>query len=519
MTEPLIDFRFPPLRLFEVARLVSLLFQSRWIRVSGIKGEVLGHFLIKPQATKNRKVSMKNIYSNSFFALAFTLGAAIQLTGCAAEEASDEATSTSDDFVAGLLDEDFGTGGVKTLDLSGLTNDDYGRSLVVDSTGKILVAGTSASNNFVTRFDATGAVDTTFGTSGTLAIDFHASFYDSVTKILPHSGGSLFYVVGHSTDYSTYSAAVARFDSTGALDTTFNTTGKATYSLASTTGSDYKTVADATIDSNNQITWAGQYLNGSYYNWYAAQVAADGSMVSGFGTTGVMTLAENYYSYGQAVAVDSAGQVYLGGTKYLSSAYSTALGVFSTAGAAVSAFGSSGYGILLDADHPYTSFNEYYATAISKILPQSDGSVFMIGSVDNDQSTNYDPFVVKFSSTGTLVTTFGSAGRAVMALDGDQYITDAKVDADGNLVLIGYSDLGTHYAGFVARLDDVGALDTGFGTDESGVTTIDTTSGQNVRLHSGAFNADGDLIVTGFADMGTTEEDFDILLAKLKMVE
>src|SRR4029453_11029430 len=77
---------------------------------------------------------------------------------------------------SGIPDPDFGTGGKVITDFDGL--DDRGRGVVVLPGGKIVVAGFAtldgpASAHFaLARYQSGGAPDTNFGTSGKALINF-----------------------------------------------------------------------------------------------------------------------------------------------------------------------------------------------------------------------------------------------------------------------------------------------------------------------------------------------------------
>src|SRR5262245_31775158 len=73
--------------------------------------------------------------------------------------------------VAGMLDPTFGVGGRVTTPANGILS-----STAVDSLGRIIVGGyvqNGASEDFaVARYSTAGTLDTSFGTTGVVAIDF-----------------------------------------------------------------------------------------------------------------------------------------------------------------------------------------------------------------------------------------------------------------------------------------------------------------------------------------------------------
>ena len=116
---------------------------------------------------------------------------------------------------------------------------DEAAATAIQADGKILVASevlpSSGSSNYdvmISRYNADGTVDTTFGTSGATSFDF-TSGQSLVREMLLDSSGRII-VVGQAVISGQGVFAVARLTSGGALDTTFNTTGKLTTAFGAT---------------------------------------------------------------------------------------------------------------------------------------------------------------------------------------------------------------------------------------------------------------------------------------------
>ncbi|HEY7642363.1 MAG TPA: delta-60 repeat domain-containing protein [Steroidobacteraceae bacterium] len=111
----------------------------------------------------------------------------------------------------GTLDADFANGGTLIEDFGG--SNDYAYAVTPQSDGKILLAGytQSASEDFaVLRLNANGAVDTTFGVDGKVAIDFSGGddFAESMT---PQADGKIL-VAGWAATATGDDFAVARLN-------------------------------------------------------------------------------------------------------------------------------------------------------------------------------------------------------------------------------------------------------------------------------------------------------------------
>jgi len=89
----------------------------------------------------------------------------------------------------GSLDTNFGNNGKVITDFSGYN--DLAYALTVDSGGKIVLAGTASQNDFaVARYNANGSLDINFGTNGKVTTDF-GGYYDEALAIAIDSSGKI----------------------------------------------------------------------------------------------------------------------------------------------------------------------------------------------------------------------------------------------------------------------------------------------------------------------------------------
>jgi uncharacterized delta-60 repeat protein len=175
----------------------------------------------------------------------------------------------------GELDATFGSAGLVFTDLS--TYDDKARALVVQSDGKILVAGSCPDSFCLARYNANGVLDATFGSSGTV-IAFSGSSNGHVLA-LQHDGRIVVagecYAVG-------WDFCLARFSANGALDPSFGSSGKVATPMGS--GNDY--VRALALQPDGKIVVAGHCVNGSNTNFCLARYSASGALDTSFNTTG-----------------------------------------------------------------------------------------------------------------------------------------------------------------------------------------------------------------------------------------
>lgn len=132
---------------------------------------------------------------------------------------------------AGALDSTFGNSGKVTTSIRGI--DDKANAVAIQSDGKIVVAGPSLSaTDFdfaVVRYLSNGTLDTTFGGTGTIITPIGADD-DLATGLVIESSGAVV-VAGSSSNGTNYDIAIARYLSGGSLDSIFHTTGKTVVDL------------------------------------------------------------------------------------------------------------------------------------------------------------------------------------------------------------------------------------------------------------------------------------------------
>ena len=126
----------------------------------------------------------------------------------------------------GALDPTFDADGIVTTDL---TNSDVAYSVVIQPDGKIVVAGYTISGNqdfALARYNTNGSLDTTFDTDGKLTTDLGGNNEDVATSTALQPDGKIV-VAGYTNPTGgNYDFALARYHSNGTLDTTFDSDGK-----------------------------------------------------------------------------------------------------------------------------------------------------------------------------------------------------------------------------------------------------------------------------------------------------
>jgi uncharacterized delta-60 repeat protein/uncharacterized repeat protein (TIGR02543 family) len=171
----------------------------------------------------------------------------------------------------GTLDTSFGTGGKVVTPIGG--GNDFGRAVAIQSDGKIVVAGTvystiNESNVAVARYTAAGALDSTFNGGGIRSIPFAAGVDDARALAIKADGRIV--VSGSGQNGATKDVIVAQLTSAGALDATFNATGKVTTSFSS--GDDEANAV--LIQANDAVVVGGSLKSGDSQAMLLARYAS-----------------------------------------------------------------------------------------------------------------------------------------------------------------------------------------------------------------------------------------------------
>jgi uncharacterized delta-60 repeat protein len=343
----------------------------------------------------------------------------------------------------GTLDTTYGTGGAARVDLSGGTGgfDDID-DLALQSDGKALAVGRTATGFAVIRLSTTGVLDTTFGSGGRVI----GTSMSAARGIAVQSDGKVV-VVGQSAS-TAGSMVLTRWSSTGVLDTTFGTGGSVTVAMtgANSGGQDLAIGSDGKI--NVLAVDAGVMV--------VLRYLSTGGPDTTYGTAGraTQTIAPSLTS---RLAVQTDGKVLLTGIA------GSAGGVvrLSPTGTADTTFGSGG-----------TATTANHVPRAVSVL--GSGKVVVAGDFG---ASDTKVMVSRRNPDGTLDTTFATTGVASFAVPGLARASARAMVAqgDGTVLVAGRLDNSTRASAvFVARLTSAGVLDPTFAS--GGIATFSTVN-------------------------------------------
>jgi uncharacterized delta-60 repeat protein len=407
-------------------------------------------------------------------------------------------------FPDGNFDPSFGDGGLAIFDFGGNLEESV-IDVTQQSDGGIVLVGTVydqvESSPTLMRYTANGAVDTTFGDNGAVIIDLGVN--ENLTSVVVQPDGDIVVAGNGGSNYDEMIAA--RFDSNGALDTSFGTAGLVTIDFDNEGDSS----SDLLLQSDGKIVLAGQSLLNGQARFALARLNADGSFDGDFGVAGRATATvPNGQTVGFAIAQQADGSLVIAGmvqTLMPTMELDVGLARFDSDGVHDMSYGNDGIasqGLLGPTVHIERTL----------MATQSDGKVLVAGAVMGITGS-FRWGVVRYNVDGSLDQTFADGGtlntRVVPIMT---QIGGLAIQPDGKFLLAGssFDDL----AGFnlaVARFNADGSLDTTFGDD--GAFQVDLGSGsEDVRALG--VQSDGQIVVLGNT-MNIATNSLDVVLLRL----
>lgn len=418
----------------------------------------------------------------------------------------------------GALDTSFGSGGVVATPFSYPLSRTTVAGVAVQPDGKIVVAASVRSNTpffqvfGLARYNTDGTFDNSFGPTGNGTVTAgigsyqYASWksYDNAIALTIQSDGRII-VLGTAIQGTSYVIALARYTTSGILDTSFH--GNGTVMTLFYNNANGFSVGGIAIQKDGKILVAGSQYGGSFEGFTLMRLNTDGSVDTGFGSTGTVATqigaygATGTYSTARAVVIQPDGKIVLAGYAEEGNNQNLALARYNGFGNLDSSFNGNGTADLPVFTPSQMSPNIYLWANPSSLALRSDGSIIVSGRAYIDAPSLFiqSNFVACFAVAGTLNTNFGSGG--IETLGSVQNLANNVVIQSDNKIVVGYSgDLSGGTGFFLTRLTSNGTTDTGFGT----AGTADAPTGGATALANAITNqTDGKVIVAGTGTIGT----------------
>jgi uncharacterized delta-60 repeat protein len=198
---------------------------------------------------------------------------------------------------AGALDSGtFGTGGFTTTNIGNIS---IIKAIIVDSSDKIVVAGVVDNKITIARYTAAGILDTTFNTTGILQPSITGVSSSTAYDIGLDASGNIL-VAGSVVQSGGTNSLLMRITTTGALDTTFNTTGYIIQSISG--GSEFYSLV---VQSNASIVAGGYAISPLANQLSLARYGLTGVLDTTYGTTGIALTSIGSVAAAQAIGLQT----------------------------------------------------------------------------------------------------------------------------------------------------------------------------------------------------------------------
>lgn len=347
--------------------------------------------------------------------------------------------------VNGSLDTSFGVGGKVITDFSNLSDDHPLGGVAIQADGKIVAAGTSAGKFAVARYNSNGTLDTTFDTDGkaTTSLSGNKGSIGGTRSLVLQSDGKIVLAGSYRSAGPIYSYgfALVRYNANGSLDTSFDGDGIAV--SAFTTNA--KTTASSLARQNDgRLVVAGEIADVGG----VARFNANGSLDISFGGgDGHVELADASKFVDVDMQMD---RIVVAGNRIPTASdpvYRPMIARFTAAGVLDTTFGTSGFTVEMGvtiAQSVYGGFNA--------IETQADDKIVVAGGAWTGQSASYnDVFLAaRYSADGVLDTSF-SGGIVLTDLSTSpegETAWDLTIQGDGKIVTAGTGHDGAGNPGF-----------------------------------------------------------------------
>ena len=382
---------------------------------------------------------------------------------------------------SGKLDASFGLGGKVVTDLG--RGDDGVSAMAVQGDGKIVTAGYrdpgvgSGGVDFaVVRYTPTGSLDATFGSGGKVVTNLIGGSEDRADAVAIQRDGKIV-AAGESSVLGDSFMTLVRYTTAGRLDPAFGTGGKVVLARRSASG--------VVIQKDDKIVVAGPADVKKGEDFALVRLTRAGRLDKSFGSSGTkLTDFAGSFDWAYAVAVQADGKIVACGSSSREDHDDDfALVRVTPVGRPDPRFGRSGKVV--------TDVSGGSHDRASAVALQADGKIVAAGTVDGDIA------VVRYTTGGRLDATFGSGGKVVtdLGLGIDDRASAAAVQADGKIVVAGWSDAGGSYDFALVRYTTEGRLDAGFGS--GGKVLTDLGRGSDDRAYAVAVQKDGKIVAAG----------------------
>ena len=337
----------------------------------------------------------------------------------------------------GTLDHTFGVGGKVQTDFPGLAA--VASSVVIQSDGKIVAAGgafplfTFLGDFKVVRYNPDGSLDSSFGDGGIVTTTFPGQGSYAFAVALQPDGK----IIAAGTDFVNFSPedssdtdfALARYNSDGTPDATFNGDGQATTNFDGFNDDAFSIL----VQPDGKLVAVGSAKNpANFYDFAAARYLSNGAIDTTFGVTGKVRTDFGDHNFDQArsAVLQPDGKIVAAGFAISQNGLvqNFAVARYNSNGVLDAGFGTSGM--------TQIDFGSCCQSA-NKVLLQPGGKIITVGYA-NTESSDSDFLLARLTQTGALDPTFGAGGKVRTSFGDLNGGANGAAFQGGKIVAVGF---------------------------------------------------------------------------------
>lgn len=330
-----------------------------------------------------------------------------------------------------------------------------------------------------------GALDTTFSVDGKLLTPLGSNADGALATAIQADGKII--AAGFASNGANNDFALARYNTNGSLDNTFNTTGKVVTAIG--TGNDL--INSIAIQPDGKIVVAGWSFTGTTNDFALARYNIDGSLDNNFGINGKVTTAiGSGDDRANSLVIQSDGKIVVAGYSNNGTNNDFSLVRYNITGGLDTSFDSDGKLVI-----PIGTANDI----ANAVVLQSDGKIVVAGYTEDNPASNFA--LIRCNINGSLDSTFNLNGKLIIRVGvGTDIAYSVAIQPDSKIVVAGYLFIGTNADFALVRLNNDGSLDNSFNLEGTNITPIGTA---NDFARAVVIQPDGKIVVAGYAEIGT----------------
>ncbi|MBP7477046.1 MAG: T9SS type A sorting domain-containing protein [Chitinophagales bacterium] len=325
----------------------------------------------------------------------------------------------------GTLDSSFSGDGIQFTDFN--SSDDEAFNLAILPDGKIIVVGYTYKSNLtlndyaIAKYNSDGSLDNTFGTSGKVITDID----DDIAKFIKVMSDGKFFVGGNISTNPRFT--LAKYNSNGTLDLSFNTTGYIETDLSSISSENLE-ANSMVIQTDNKIVVCGTEISGSTQKGIYVRYLANGKQDSTYGTNGVVFFGKSFPLTNRLLTSNSILVENNSIVSCMTNSGKLAIIKINSNGKVDSSFGLNGIGRM-----------KWGSNGGRALTRQTDGKFIVVGDNYNALNPNISGFLIsRFNSNGGIDSTFSGDGVDTIRI---KYFVensyDVKIQSDGKIIIAG----------------------------------------------------------------------------------